>query len=269
MNKKLGFIGAGKMANSIMNGIFNSKLFINFSFFDINNQIVDEIKQKYNAIFYNSIQELVKNNDIIMICIKPFIINEVLDEINKEINEKKLIISIAAGVSSQKIETKLNNKAKVIRVMPNTPALINEGISGLCKGAYANDDDLALAQKIMQSVGKTVIVDENKIDIVTALSGSGPAFYYYIINEFAKSAYNLGLDYETSLKLSSQTAIGAGKMILNGMQNNINIEKLIENVTTKGGCTEVGNNVLATSNINNILNKTIIDTMEKAKNLAN
>ena len=269
MNKKLGFIGAGKMANSIMNGIFNSKLFINFSFFDINNQIVDEIKQKYNAIFYNSIQELVKNNDIIMICIKPFIINEVLDEINKEINDKKLIISIAAGVSSQKIETKLNNKAKVIRVMPNTPALINEGISGLCKGAYANDDDLALAQKIMQSVGETVIVDEDKIDIVTALSGSGPAFYYYIINEFAKSAYNLGLDYETALRLSTQTAIGAGKMILNGLKNNINVEKLIENVTTKGGCTEVGNNVLATSDIKDILNKTIVDTMDKAKKLGN
>lgn len=267
MNKKLGFIGAGKMANSIMNGIFNSKLFEKFSFFDINEQTVEEIKNKYNATFYNSIQELVKNNDIIMICIKPFIINEVLDEINKEINEKKLIISIAAGVTSQKIETKLNNKAKVIRVMPNTPALINEGISGLCKGAYAKDDDLDIAQKIMQSVGETVIVNEDKFDIVTALSGSGPAFYYYIINEFAKSAQNLGLDYETALKLSTQTAIGAGKMILNGLKNNINVDKLIENVTTKGGCTEVGNNVLATSDIKDILNKTIVDTMEKAKKL--
>ncbi|OKZ76230.1 MAG: pyrroline-5-carboxylate reductase [Clostridiales bacterium 36_14] len=267
MNKKLGFIGAGKMANSIMNGIFNSKLFNNFSFFDVNKQTVDEIKQKYNAIFYNSIQELVKNNDIILICIKPFIINEVLEEIKKEINSEKLIISIAAGVSSQKIETALSNNAKVIRVMPNTPALINEGISGLCKGNFANDDDLDLAKKIMQSVGETVIVEEDKIDIVTALSGSGPAFYYYIINELAKSAQNLGLDYETALKLSSQTAIGAGKMILNGLKNNINVEKLIENVTTKGGCTEVGNNVLLNSNISDILNKTIIETMDKAKKL--
>lgn len=267
MNKKLGFIGAGKMANSIMNGIFNSKLFNNFSFFDINEKLVDEIKQKYNAIFYSSIQELVKNNDIILICTKPFIINEVLEEIKKEIKSEKLIISIAAGVSSKKIETALNNNAKVIRVMPNTPALINEGISGLCKGNLANDDDLDLAKKIMQSVGQTVIVEEDKIDIVTALSGSGPAFYYYIINEFAKSAHNLGLDYETALKLSSQTAIGAGKMILNGLKNNINVEKLIENVTTKGGCTEVGNNVLSNSNISDILNKTIIETMEKAKKL--
>ena len=261
MNKKLGFIGAGKMANSIMNGIFNSKLFNHFSFFDINEKLVEEIKQKYNAIFYTSIQELVKNNDIILICTKPFIINEVLEEIKKEIKSEKLIISIAAGVSSKKIETALNNNAKVIRVMPNTPALINEGISGLCKGNFANDDDLDLAKKIMQSVGETVIIEEDKIDIVTALSGSGPAFYYYIINEFAKSAQNLGLDYETALKLSSQTAIGAGKMILNGLKNNINVEKLIENVTTKGGCTEVGNNVLSNSNISDILNKTIIETM--------
>lgn len=267
MNKKLGFIGAGKMANSIMNGIFNSKLFNNFSFFDVNTQTVNDIKQRYDAIFYSSVQELVKNNDIIMICTKPFIIDEILDEIKKEITDEKLIISIAAGVSSNKIETRLNTNAKVIRVMPNTPALINEGISGLCKGAYANDDDLALAQKIMQSVGQTVIVEEDKIDIVTALSGSGPAFYYYIINEFAKSAQNLGLDYETALKLSTQTAIGAGKMILNGLKNNINVDKLIENVTTKGGCTEVGNNVLLNSNISDILNKTIIDTMDKAKKL--
>ncbi len=267
MNKKLGFIGAGKMANSIMNGIFNSKLFNNFSFFDVKENLVDEIKQKYNAIFYSSIKELVKNNDIILICTKPFIINEILEEIKKEIKNEKLIISIAAGVSSQKIETALSNNARVIRVMPNTPALINEGISGLCKGNFANDDDLDLAKKIMQSVGETVIVEEDKIDIVTALSGSGPAFYYYIINELAKSAQNLGLDYETALKLSSQTAIGAGKMILNGLKNNINVEKLIENVTTKGGCTEVGNSVLLNSNISDILNKTIIDTVDKAKKL--
>ena len=269
MNKKLGFIGAGKMANSIMNGIFNSKLFNNFSFFDVNEKTVEEIKTKYNATFYNSIPEVVKNNDIIMICTKPFIINEVFEEIKSEINTKKLIISIAAGVSSKKIETTLNKKAKVIRVMPNTPALINEGISGICKGTFADETDLAVAQKIMQSVGQTVVVGEDKIDVVTALSGSGPAFYYYIINEFAKSAQNLGLDYETALKLSTQTAIGAGKMILNGLKNNVDVDKLIENVTTKGGCTEVGNNVLATSDINEILNKTIVDTMEKAKKLGN
>lgn len=267
MNKKLGFIGAGKMANSIMNGIFNSKLFNNFSFFDVNEKTVEQIKTKYNSTFYNSIQEVVKNSDIIMICTKPFIINEVLEEIKGEINNEKLIISIAAGVSSKKIETALSTKAKVIRVMPNTPALINEGISGLCKGAYANEEDLTLAKNIMQSVGEAIVVEENKIDVVTALSGSGPAFYYYIINEFAKSAQNLGLDYETALKLSTQTAIGAGKMILNGLENNISVEKLIENVTTKGGCTEVGNKVLASSDIKDVLDKTIIDTMEKAAGL--
>ena len=151
--------------------------------------------------------------------------------------------------------------------MPNTPALINEGISGLCKGAYANEEDLTLAKNIMQSVGEAIVVEESKIDVVTALSGSGPAFYYYIINEFAKSAQNLGLDYETALKLSTQTAIGAGKMILNGLENNISVEKLIENVTTKGGCTEVGNKVLASSDIKDVLDKTIIDTMEKAAGL--
>ena len=148
--------------------------------------------------------------------------------------------------------------------MPNTPAMVKEGMSAICPDEGINKNFLEIAKIIMNSVGETVFTEEKYIDVITSLSGSGPAFYYKIINDMAKAASNMGLDYKTALKLSAQTAVGAGKMIL---QSTDTPEKLIENVTTKGGCTEVGNTILNESQIENILIETILKTAKKAKEL--
>ena len=126
---------------------------------------------------------------------------------------------------------------RVIRVMPNTPALVGEGMSGICGGKFAKPADLEYIKKMLSTIGKCIIVDESQIDIVTAISGSGPAFFYKVINDIARSGEKLGLDYEKSLLLSIQTAIGAAKMAMN---RTISMEELISNVATKGGCTRVG-----------------------------
>jgi pyrroline-5-carboxylate reductase len=206
-----------------------------------------------------SIKDLAQNVDVILLAIKPFIVGEVLSEL-KEYYKNHLILSILAGVKIEKYAEFIEN-ARVIRIMPNTPALVNEGMSAVCKGHYANSEHASLAVEIFSKVGKVIESEEKYIDIITAISGSGPAFYYYIIDEIAKAGEKLGLDYETCLKLSAQTAFGAAKMV---MESGVNPEQLIINVTTPGGCTAVGNEVLKENKISDILFDTIDKTAKKA-----
>lgn len=257
MNKKIGFIGLGKMAKAIINGILRQNPLANIYGFDPYTKI-EKVK------ILSSNKEVVEKSDIIFICTKPFIIKEVLKEIKNNLTEEKLIVSIAAGISLNILESELNEKQKIIRVMPNTPALVSQGAFALSRGQFATQEDIEIIKNLLSDIGTVIEQSEDKMDIITALSGSGPAFYYFLIDKMAKSAVKLGLDYETALKLSAQTALGSAKMILN---SDMSVEDLINAVTTKGGCTEVGNNILNNSNIEEFLDKTIKDTTTKAEEL--
>ena len=149
--------------------------------------------------------------------------------------------------------------------MPNTPALIGEGMTGIVGGKNTIQNDLDYIYSLFSTIGKCLIVDnESQIDIVTAISGSGPAFYYKIINDIARAGEKLGLDYEKSLLLSIQTAIGSAKMALN---RTISMEELVSNVATKGGCTRVGVDVMEEYDIDKILSTVIEKTTQKASEL--
>ncbi|MBQ7450348.1 pyrroline-5-carboxylate reductase [bacterium] len=264
-NKKLGFIGCGKMANAIISGCLASREFETDKIFasEINETARNTAKEKLGIKIYDNNIDVVKNADVIVFCVKPFVIKDVLKEVAPFITEEKLVISIAAGIKIETIKSFLP-KAKIIRVMPNTPAMVKEGISAICPDSSLDEEAKLTAAAIMNSVGETVFTQEKYIDAITALSGSGPAYYYKIIEDMAKSAEKLGLDYEIALKLSAQTAIGSGKMIL---QSGIDPQTLIKNVTTPGGCTEAGNKVLDKSDITKILDDTIFETAKKAKEL--
>ena len=138
--------------------------------------------------------------------------------------------------------------------MPNTPALVKLGMFGVCKGSKATDDDLKLVEEILSVLGKCISVEESQMDIVTAISGSGPAFFYQIFENFAQAGAKMGLDYEKSLMLAIQTAIGSAKMTLN---HSIPLPELIASVATKGGCTEVGINTMRELDSQNLITKTI------------
>lgn len=260
---KISFIGAGKMATAIIKGLLKSGLY------DKNRIIASEpnldyahkMKNELGIKFVNNNREAAAEADIILLAVKPFVVKDVLTEIEDRIDNSKLIVSIAAGISSQRIEDILEKDVRIIRVMPNTPALLGEGMSAVCKGKHAFDDDLDTVMQILQSVGKVVKAEEKDIDAVTGVSGSGPAFYYYIIDEIAKAGEKLGLDYKTSLTLSAQTALGAAKMIL---ESGVDPQQLIKNVTTPGGTTAEGNKVLNESNISDILFETVSKTAEKS-----
>ena len=262
---KIGFIGGGKMATAIMKGIINSNWCESKNIFvsDKNEEALKILEQDYGIQTTLDNIEVVKNSKIILFAVKPFVLREVLNELKPYLTKEHVVFSIAAGISIKTIEEIVGN-LPVVRIMPNTPSLVNEGMSAICKGDFAKDEHSKIALEIFRSVGKVVESEEKYIDIITAISGSGPAFYYYIIDEIAKAGEKLGLDYQTCLKLSAQTAYGAAKMI---METEVNPEQLITNVTTPGGCTAVGNEVLKEQKISDILFDTIEKTAEKAYEL--
>lgn len=267
MNKTVGFIGAGKMASAIIKGLLDSELFTKEQLCaaEINSINAQKAEQEFGIKITDKTDDVVKNRDIIVIATKPFAVKELLEKIKPYVTEKQIIISIAAGISTHLIESALEKNVQVIKVMPNTPALLGTGMSAVCKGKYATDETLNLAIDMFSKLGKAIKCEEKDIDAITGVSGSGPAFYYYIINEIARAGEKLGLDYKTSLTLSAQTALGAAKMIL---ETGLTPEELITNVTTPGGTTAEGNKVLNESDISKVLHETVRKTAEKSEAMA-
>ena len=235
----IGFIGCGKMAGAIIKSLVKSETVSaeNILASKSSPDNLEEISHKLGIKITLNNSETAQFGNIIFIAVKPNQVKSVLEEIRDKITADKLVVSIAAGVKTSFIESCLPEGTRVIRVMPNTPVLVNEGMAGICSGKNAKTSDIEAVQKIFNAAGKSVIVNENKIDIVTAISGSGPAFFYKVINDIARAGEKLGLDYDKALLLSIQTALGSAKMAL-ARENSM--EELISNVATKGGCTRVG-----------------------------
>lgn len=261
---KIGFIGSGKMASAIIKGLIKTG-FAKPEELIATQAELEGVEEKSKSLGIKIIldnKELAKNSEIILIATKPNQAVDVLEEIKPFIDSNKLIASIAAGVTTEKLEAHLPEKTRVIRIMPNTPALVGEGMSGMVGGKYAKQEDLEYIKNLLSTIGKCIVVeDEAQIDIVTAISGSGPAFFYKVINEIARAGEKLGMDYEKALLLSIQTAIGSAKMALH---REIPMEELISNVATKGGCTRVGVDCMDENNTEKLFYDVIKSTTEKA-----
>jgi len=266
MNKKIGFIGLGKMATAIISGILESSFSENVEVagFEINEEAAKKFQSKYPIKLFATPQELVKNSDIVFLCVKPFVIKDVLNNIKDAVDDKQVIVSIAAGIAIKTISSIIGESRSIIRIMPNTPALVKSGMSGLAANDNVSKENVEYVVALLSSISKVVCLDEKLLDAVTALSGSGPAFYYFLINQFALSAVKEGLDMKDALVMSAQTALGAAKMIL---ETGETPEILIKNVTTPGGTTEVGNNVLNSSCIPEIFDEVIAKTAQKSREL--
>jgi len=263
MKKNIGFIGCGKMASAIIGGISGNNNYI-IKGSEINSEIAKSASQRLGIDVGTSNAELVKNSDVIFIVTKPNQVGGVLKEIKDFVTDEKLVVSIAAGVRTEKIESILQNK-KVVRVMPNTPALVKLGMFGVCKGKFATEIDEDFVIQLLSSIGKCIKVEEKQMDIVTAISGSGPAFFYQVIEDMARAGEELGLDYEKSLTLAAQTALGSAQMIFN--RGETSVQTLIDNVATKGGCTFVGISEMKAQNSKNLFFDVINKTAQKACDL--
>lgn len=269
MNKtesKIGFIGCGHMASAIIEGIvtsgFVAKDHVMAS--EINPEFAKKKSEKLDIEVITNNKNLVIESDVIFLAVKPNMVKAVLEEIKEDLNESKLVISIAAGVSTQKIENAIEKKVPVVRVMPNGPAMVLEGMSGIVKGKYATDVDVKFAEALLNNIGKCILIDEDKIDVLTAISGSGPAFFYKVIHEMALAGEKLGLDYDKAILLAAQTAIGSAKVML---QSDLTPAQLVDAIATKGGCTEVGVNVMNEQNTQGLFFEVIEKTAQKANDL--
>ena len=250
----IGFIGCGKMASAIIKGLIKSDFITskNILATQANNNNIEEKSEALGIKIILDNKFLAQNSDIIFLAVKPDQVMNVIQEICPYVTKEKLLVSIAAGINIKKLESNLPEETRIIRVMPNTPALIGEGMTAIIGSKYAQNEDTTYIQGLFSTIGKCIILEkEEQMDIVTAISGSGPAFFYKIINDIARAGENLGLDYEKSLLLSIQTAIGSAKMALH---RDITMEELIANVATKGGCTRVGIDTMEELEIGDIFN---------------
>ncbi len=266
MNKKIGFIGCGKMASAIIGGVIASNFVAkeNILAAEINEEKASEKSKELGIKVITDNNELVNSSDIVFVATTPNFVEDVLNGIKSSVTKDKLIVSIAAGVTTGFIASILGEDKRIVRVMPNTPALVLEGMSGVAGGKNASDDDVETVVELLSNIGKAIKVTEDQIDIVTAISGSGPAFYYKVINDIARAGEKMGMDYEKALTLSIQTAIGSAKMLLSSDKS---AEELIASVATKGGCTRVGVDYLEEVDSADMFYNLIEKTAQKANAL--
>lgn len=264
--KRIGIIGLGNMGSAILNGLISSGAVSKTSVIGFDKELSKRAaaKEKYSILISRSVLEVLTHCDIIIIAVKPQNIDEVLKEVSFY-GKDKLYISIAAGITTLRIEKGLGGKPRVVRVMPNTPALVGEGISALCKGRYALKSDLKTADEIFSSVGEAVELKERYFDVVTALSGSGPAYFFYLKEALIEAAVRLGMDRVTAKKLVLKTALGSARLLLeSGYEPGL----LRQHVTSKGGTTERAIRVFEKAKFKSIVERAIIAAVQRSKELS-
>lgn len=238
-NKTIGFIGAGNMAESLINGLISSHTLIPGSIIasDSNLERLAVIAEGYKVKAVNSNAEVAAGSDIIILAVKPQDIANVLAGIREEAKDK-LVISIAAGVKTETIANILMQRVRIVRAMPNTPALVLSGATALFTGEGCTKDDEKVAVKIFDAVGKTVVLkDEAMMDAVTGLSGSGPAYVFIILEALADAGVRMGLPREVASLLANQTVFGAAKMVMDVKRHPAELKDM---VSSPGGTTMAG-----------------------------
>jgi pyrroline-5-carboxylate reductase len=206
-----------------------------------------------------------KQADVILLGVKPTQVAALIEQIKPAITAKTLLLSIAASVQTSAIEEAAGTKVSVIRAMPNTPAMLSAGMTAYCRGTYATDAQMQIAQRIFETVGRAVVVDEKHMDAVTGLSGSGPAFLYIIIEALAEAGVNVGLPRDIATLLAAQTTFGSAKMVL---ETGAHPALLNDELTTPGGCTVDGILELEAGGLRITLLKAVKRAAERAKELA-
>ena len=237
---KVGFLGAGNMACAIAGGLVAKGIVpaANIAASDIS---PDALKAFAEATEggqgFSSNVELAKRSDIIVFATKPFHSAGVCDEIKDVITADKLIVTICAGLPTKMYEKRLGSTTRVVRVMPNTPALVQLGSTGVSGGANATDEDVKTVMKMFEAVGVTVNVREDQLDLITGLTGSGPAYFFRVAEALIEAGVELGLEEDKAILMVKQLLYGSGKLAATSPQS---LTQLRKNVTTKGGTTEAG-----------------------------
>jgi pyrroline-5-carboxylate reductase len=211
---KIGFIGGGNMAEAFIKGLMSGGFpAADLLFFEPNEKRRQLMEERYGISCAANNMELVTNSNIVLLATKPQILDKVLEDIVSAFNDEKLLISILAGATTATLEAGLGGQSRVVRAMPNTPALAGHGAAALCPGKYANEEDRRVAQHLFETVGIALWVEEGQMDAVTGLSGSGPAFVFTFIEALTAGGVQEGLRLDIANALAVQTVLGAALLV--------------------------------------------------------
>ena len=269
MNQTIGFIGGGNMATSLIGGLITNKTVSaqQILLFEPNADKAQQLNADFGIHIAQDNQHLVETSDVVIIAVKPQVLKTVLSPLATAFQQKKpLIISVVAGITVASIEQWLSDHYAVVRVMPNTPSLVGAGASGLYSNANVTSTQRDFTSELMKAVGVSAWVNnEEDIDNVTALSGSGPAYFMLFIQSLIEAGVAAGLDEQTAKKLAVNTASGAAALI---ESSDLPIQTLIENVTSPGGTTEQALNSLHQSNLPEIVKLAFDAAKQRSMELA-
>ncbi len=265
---KIGFIGCGNMATAIIKGVIDSKIIDsnNIFLYDKNKSALDNVSSKYNAVKCENASETAKNSDIIVLAVKPNIIQSVLCEINGVLkNSNKLIISIAAGKTIEFIRNCLTQNNRIVRVMPNINAKVGEAICAYCYNNEVTDDDKKNVCEILSGIGKVIELDESFFSLFGVIGGCSPAFVYMFIDALARAGVENGMSKDMALEISAQAVYGSAKMILENLDTHP--WKLIDMVCSPGGTTVEGVLSLQQNGFESSIHQAVNKAIEKDKKL--
>ena len=264
--KTIGFVGSGAMGEALMKGIVEANLVAADAVlaFDVRADRLAELGQRYGIRPAKSNAEVVRGADVVILAVKPQIMVSVLNDIRTALGRRNLVISIAAGVSTARLRETLGAAARLIRVMPNTPALVLEGVTAIAKGQGLEAGDLETAEELFRAVGKVVVLDEELMDAVTGLSGSGPAYVAIVIEALADGGVKMGLDRATAMTLATQTVLGAARLLT---QTGLHPGALKDMVSSPGGTTIAGIAALEEGGIRTTLIKAVERATQRSREL--
>ncbi|MEC7524623.1 MAG: pyrroline-5-carboxylate reductase [Myxococcota bacterium] len=259
IGRKIAFLGAGNMAGALIDGLLRAGACApeEVMAMDVRAARLEELAERHGIPTSRDLAEATAWADVVVLATKPQVFDRVLPAVGAAVREEALVVSIAAGVSVAAIEANMPAGTRVVRTMPNTPALVDAGATAIAAGTHAAEDDVALVKRVFDSVGVTVVLDEYLLDAVTGLSGSGPAYIFLIIEALADAGVKVGLHRDSAQLLAAQTVLGAAKLLL---ETGEHPGRLKDMVTSPGGTAIAGLHTLEAGG----LRTTLINAVESA-----
>lgn len=265
LGRKLGFIGAGNMAEAMIRGLLArgaatpDELYAS----DRREEHLTKMRESY-GIHTGTNVEVARAAEVVVLAVKPQAMDKVLREIGPVVTKEQVVISIAAGVPIEAIERRLHPPARIIRAMPNTPALVGAGATALAAGDHALPQDVEVAKRIFDAVGKTVVLDEELLDAVTGLSGSGPAYVFLIVEALSDAGVKVGLSRDHAMTLAAQTVLGSAKLLI---ETGEHPGVLKDRVTSPGGTSIAGLHTLEAGGVRTTLINAVEAATRRSKEL--
>ena len=261
IQQTVGFIGGGNMAEAIVRGLLHAEVVPpeRVIVSDVKAERLEQLAKRHGIRTTSDNLALVREADVVVLSVKPQVIDKVLVAIGDAIRPEQVIVSVAAGVPVAALEARLPPGARVVRTMPNTPATVDAGATAIAPGSHATEADLAIARALFTAVGRVVTLEESLLDAVTGLSGSGPAYVMVMIEALADGGVKVGLHRDTALLLAAQTVYGSAKLLL---ETGEHPGRLKDMVTSPGGTAIAGLHTLESGG----LRRTLIDAVEAATN---